>query len=472
MRSVNPGDMILSEKYRRLYQWPGLKARRTRAQEQAFYERGRAMGGSSAMNGMIAIRGMMEDFDIWEDLGCTGWSGEVVLPSFIRMEDDLNFGEKPYHGRGGPIPVYRSPMEEWGAVDLALKDAALNLGYGWSDDHNAPGSTGVSPYAFNARDGVRVSTNDGYLETARSRPNLEIIGNALVDRVELVGRRVTGVRVQIEETWTSVQGREIVLCAGALYSPAILMRSGIGPAGELGRLGIETVVDAPVGRNLVDHPGIQLILHLREWARRDSPDHRHVNCCVRYGSGLLDDFPNDMVMTSFTTFGTRKECLAYGLLAVSVRRSFSQGTVRITSLDPQVHPEIEMDLLSDERDLIRLRDGARRLLEIAGHPEVSAIAETMVLAGTGGPIDRLADAEKLNEVLFAECSDGAHPIGTCRMGPATDPRSVVDPDCRVVGVEGLRVADASIMPENPRANTNLTCIMIGEHAAERVKNGG
>ena len=472
MRSVNPGDMILSEGYRKLYQWPGLVARRTRVQEQRFYERGRAMGGSSAVNGMIAIRGMPEDFDIWEGLGCTGWSGNAVLSSFIRMEDDLNFGDKPYHGRGGPIPVYRSPMEEWGSVDLALKDAALSLGYGWSEDHNAPGSAGVSPYAFNARDRVRVSTNDGYLEPARNRPNLEILGDALVDRVELASRRATGVRVQREGAWTTIQGKEIILCAGAFHSPAILMRSGIGPASELRYLGVQDVVDAPVGRNLVDHPGIQLIPHIREEARRESPEHRHVNCCVRYGSGLLDDAANDMVMTSFSTFGTREECLSYGLLGVSVRRSFSQGTVRITSLDPQVHPQIEMDLLSDERDLVRLRDGARRLLAVARHPVVSAIADTMVLAGTGGPIDGLDDPKRLDEVLLAECSDGAHPIGTCRMGPAADPRSVVDPDCRVIGIDGLRVADASIMPENPRANTNLTCIMIGEHIAERIKSGG
>ena len=471
MRSVNPGDMILSEKYRDLYHWPGLMARRTRAQEPRFYERGRVMGGSSTVNGMIAIRGMSEDFDNWEGLGCTGWSGQAVLPSFIRLEDDLNFGDKPYHGRGGPIPVFRCPTEEWGTVDLALKDAALDLGYGWSDDHNAPGSTGVSPYAFNARDGVRVSTNDGYLEPARERPNLTILGDALVDCVEFQGRLATGVHVRIGEEWEHIRAKEIILSAGAFLSPIILMRSGIGPASELGSLGIETVADSPgVGRNLVDHPGMQFIIRLREEARRESPEHRHVNCCVRYSSGQLDDTPNDLIMTSFSTFGVSDECLTQGTIGISVRRSFSQGTVRITTTDPHVHPEIDLELLSDDRDMVRLRGGLQGLLKISRHPAISAIADSMVLAGTGRPVDILVDGKTLDDVFLAECTDGAHPIGTCRMGAITDPRSVVDPDCRVIGVDGLRVADASIMPENPRANTNLTCIMIGEHVAKLIQS--
>ena len=213
------------------------------------------MGGSSAVNGLVAIRGTPEDFDAWAELGCTGWSSDEVLPAFIRLEDDLNFADEPYHGRGGPIPIYRTPIEEWGAVDLALRDAALDLGYGWSDDHNAPESTGVSPYAMNVSDGTRVSTNDAYLEPSRDRGNLEIVGEALVDRVlfeDLLqngvnNRRATAVRVRTSEGWAQIRGGEIVLSAGAVLSPTILMRSGIGPAQELQALGIDTIVDAPGG---------------------------------------------------------------------------------------------------------------------------------------------------------------------------------------------------------------------------------
>ncbi len=165
---------------------------------------------------MLALRGMPEDFDIWAKLGCIGWSSEEVLPSFIRLEDDLDFGDEPYHGHGGPIPVSRTPLEKWGAVDLSLREATLDLGYGWSDDYNAPGSTGVSPAAMTIRDNVRVSTNDAHLEPARGRDNLEIIGDVLVDRVEFDGQRATGVRVRISGESTHIHGNEIILSAGAI----------------------------------------------------------------------------------------------------------------------------------------------------------------------------------------------------------------------------------------------------------------
>jgi 5-(hydroxymethyl)furfural/furfural oxidase len=188
------------------------------------------VGGSSAINTLAAIRGMPEDFDLWEQRGCTGWSFAQVLPAFIRLEDDLDFGDHPYHGRGGPIPVYRPPLETWEPLHGALRDAAPDLGYGWVDDHNALEGTGVSPWAMNMRNGRRVSTNDAYLEPARERPTLTIVGDALVDRVEFLGSRVTGVRVRTGSGGTVVHRRTVVLCAGAIHSPAILMRSGIGPA--------------------------------------------------------------------------------------------------------------------------------------------------------------------------------------------------------------------------------------------------
>jgi 5-(hydroxymethyl)furfural/furfural oxidase len=171
------------------HQWPNLMAQRTPLQPPALYLRGRGMGGSSAINGMAAIRGIPEDFDRWAALGCTGWSFADVLPAFKRLEDDRDFGDQPYHGRGGPIPVSRPPLDRWQPFHLALRDAALALGHGWADDHNAPESTGVSSAALNVRNEQRVSTNDAYLEPARGRPNLTIVGDALVDRVELEGRR-------------------------------------------------------------------------------------------------------------------------------------------------------------------------------------------------------------------------------------------------------------------------------------------
>ncbi|MGH8013353.1 MAG: GMC family oxidoreductase, partial [Candidatus Binataceae bacterium] len=211
MRIANPGPLIADYP---VYQWPGLKGYRTEVQRPIVYWRGRGLGGCSAINGQIAIRPPLDDFDQWAAIGCAGWSASDVLPAFIKLEDDREFGDKPYHGRGGPIPIYRAPRGHWGAVDHAVADAALDLGYGWSDDHNAPGSAGVSRYAINSRDGVRVSTNDAYLEPARGRSNLTIIGAALVAKVEFEHRRATYVRVRIAGEWRRISGREIILSAG------------------------------------------------------------------------------------------------------------------------------------------------------------------------------------------------------------------------------------------------------------------
>ena len=487
MRSHNHGEILLGEAFREAYQWPGLAARRTERQEAGPFVRGRGMGGSSAINGLIGLRGEMDDFDRWAALGCDGWSGLEVLPTFVRMEDDHNFGDAPYHGRGGPVPLCRVPVAEWGAVNLALRDAALESGYGWAEDYHVPGSTGVSPVALTVREDRRVSTNDGYLAPARGRENLTVVGGALVDRVvfaedegkEGVGgrRRAVGVRVGemdgVGGGETVVRGREILLCAGAVHSPAILMRSGIGPGAVLDAAGVKQVVDlAGVGQNVQDHPTVGLHLRLRPAARAGGPHARRTNCCVRYSSGLAGAGRNDMLMASCNVFGIEGEALERGVIVVSVFQAFSQGELRITSPDPQVEPVIEERMLSDRRDLVRLRDGVRRLFALAGHPAIAGIAEEISLGdlygGRQGAIDGSAGDEELDQWLLEACIDCFHIVGTCRMGAVDEPRTVVDPECRVVGVDGLRVIDASIMPEVPRANTHLTAVMIGEHMAERL----
>ena len=185
LRIPNPLRAIADDDYR----WPKLLARRTERQEPKLLWRGRAIGGSSTINGQIAIRGIPEDFADWVADGATGWGWQEVLPYFRRLESDVDFGDAPYHGKTGPIPVYRAPVEQWGHVDRALMKAAMALGYGWCDDHNAPQGTGVSPYAINSRQGLRISVNDGYLESARDRANLAIVGNAVVDTLTFEGNR-------------------------------------------------------------------------------------------------------------------------------------------------------------------------------------------------------------------------------------------------------------------------------------------
>lgn len=471
MRSPNPFGIILDPEASR-FRFDALQARRSSAQEPRPYWRGRGVGGSSSINGQIAIRGIPEDYDEWADEGCVGWAWPDVLPAFNRLEDDLDFGDTPYHGQDGPIPIYRAPVETWGKVDLALREAALDLGYGWNPDHNAPEGSGVSTYAINSRDGVRVSVNDGYLEPARSRPNLTIRGGVVVDRVlfDLDGPRATGVQAITVDGPREFRGATVILAAGSIHSPAILIRSGIGSAEELAALGIPVVADLPVGENLVEHSAVWIGLNLKPEARAAALDQRHTNCCVRYSSGLAGSGRNDMIVISMNVGGFGEEGRQRGLINVCTFQTFSRGRITVTSTDPLVDPEVDLAMLSDERDLVRLRDGMRRLQQIVAHPATQRITASTASWVTGESLAPDASDDELDAWLLANCQDCQHPIGTCRMGAPDDPRSVVDPECRVIGVQGLRVIDASIMPENPRANTHLTCVMIGELMAERLRS--
>jgi choline dehydrogenase len=469
IRIPNPMRAIGDDDYR----WPRLLARRTERQEPRLLWRGRAVGGSSTINGQIAIRGVPDDFERWCAQGCTGWGWQDVLPYFNKLESDVDFGDASYHGKDGPIPVYRAPVAAWGPVDRALRDAAVGLGYGWCEDHNAPEGSGASPYAINSRASVRVSTNDGYLEPARGRANLTIVGNALVSKFTFEGNRphVSGVQVEIDgREFTPRAVREVILSAGAIHSPAILQRSGIGPAAWLKAVDVPVIADLPVGENLLDHPLMPLFLHLREESRVTTLAHRHTNCCLRYSSGLAGAGENDMIVIAGNLVSPGFGDVTRGRLVVSVYQAFSQGTVRITTTDPRIDPQIDERMLSDERDLVRMRDGVRRLRVLARQDSVRAIADRIEYGSTGRSISEPLEPDELDDWLFAECSDAQHASGTCRMGNRDDRRSVVDPDCRVIGCSGLRVIDASIMPEVVRANTHLTTVMAAEKMADKLKS--
>ena len=484
MHYANPAP-IISETQFPQFLYPELKARRTAQQEPRLFWRGRGVGGSSSINGQFAIRALPEDFDNWEEQGCSGWSAERLMPFHNRLEDDLDYGDDEYHGRGGPIAIYRTPEAEWNPLDRAFKRAALALGYPECADHNAPLGEGVSPYACNRRDGRRVSTNEGYLEAARGRTNLTIQGDAIVDCVlfDETGRRAVGVRVSVAGEWQEQHGREVILCAGAVHSPAILQRSGIGPAEWLRDVGIEPRLELPVGHNLQDHPVITVYLRLRPEARQFDVHERHSNVCLRYSSGLANAGRTDMLLVSmvWVGLGTMADFASatwedpseleesFGLLGCWANQCFSRGELRLVAADPYIDPIVEENMISDERDLIRMRDGARRLFALARQPAIEEVADRVRLLPTGLALEELTSVDELDDWILSSASDIQHICGTCRMGAPNDPRSVVDPNCCVLGIENLRVIDASIMPDVPRANTNLTVIASGEYMAARLR---
>jgi 5-(hydroxymethyl)furfural/furfural oxidase len=482
LRSLN-GWRALDESACAAFQWQGLESRRTRTQEPRPHLRGRGLGGGSTVNGMMAIHAIPDDYDRWAASGCPGWSYAEMLPYVRRMESDADFGDRPYHGSGGPIPVQRLPRSAWGPADNALADAALGLGYPWCDDHNAPTATGVSPFGLNARDGARVTTNDAYLEPARGRANLRVLGGATVDRVLVERGRAVGVRVRVGNDWLEVRAERVVLSAGAIHSPAILLRSGIGPAGQVAQL--------PVGRGMQEHPLALFWLFPRPEARPDL-DARQANCLVRYSSELADAGLNDMFIASVNqTLAMADDAASHlamdgesgtwggagggqaaggpGLLCLWANEAHSRGWLELASPDPDVAPRIEQRLLDAAGDLRRLRDGVQRCLELVATGAFDAAFEHIAIDPTGTGLDALSDDAAIDAWLMATVGDTGHICGTCRMGAPDDPRSVVDPAGRVLGVDGLWVADASVFPDVPRANTNLPTIAAAERLSDLIR---
>lgn len=435
--------------------WPNLVATRAAGRTEELYVRGRGAGGSSSVNALGAIRGTVDDYERWAgELGCPGWGWPEMLAAFLRVEDDVDYGGDGLHGQGGPIPLWRVPFDEAPPLDRALTTAFGELGYPRCDDYHAPGATGLSRLALTLRDGRRVSTNDAYLEPARGRANLVVRGDVLVDRVLLDGRRATGVRTAGGE---EIEGRAVIVSAGAIHSPPILLRSGIGVGDGL-----------PVGRNLKEHaatPGFEIAL--KPSARMTSAAAPVFTAGMRYTSELADAGPNDMQMIWFGSIGPTDEALGGARLLGAVMRVFSHGEVRLRSDEPLDDPIVNFNMLADDRDRIRLRDCVVRMIEVTRHEAVTAITDGVTAMAT--PLDDLESDDAIDAWLSAYVTDYVHAVGTCRMGTPGDPAAVVDTDCRVIGYEQLRVCDASVMPDLPKANTNLTTIAIAERLLARIR---
>jgi len=437
--------------------------------------RGKLVGGSSAINTGVAIRGAPGDYDRWAELtGDERWGWEQCLPYFRAIEDDQDEGGD-FHGQGGPIPVRRWKREEIQPVQRGFYDACVAAGFNQDRDQNDPETTGITYAAMN-RGGpdamTRWSANLGFLAPARNRLNLTIRGHCLVDRVLVEEGRAVGLRVECDGEVQEVRGREIVLSAGAIMSPAILLRSGIGPAAELADLGIASVADLPgVGKHLMDHPMTPLLL--RPTPGTVDPEKPLLQTLLRYTSstGEFNDMQVYLLGHILYAPGGR-----YGAwqgdedgepewvfaVAPGVQLPNSFGSVTLASADHAEKPVIDLKFDEDESDRVRLREGARLAWRLAHSPELAPYHT--------GPVDldqeTLDDDAKLDAWIHGASSSMAHPTCTCPMGPDPAAGAVVDSEGRVHGVEGLRVVDGSIMPTLIRANTNFTCMMMGARIAD------
>ena len=500
--------------------WPGVAAalgprpgNMPDTRPRRLYNQGRLIGGTSSVNGMAANRGLPSDYASWAAKGATGWDWAGVLPYFKKLEADRDF-DGPLHGRDGPIPLKRQPRELWPGFTRGVIDAVADAGWRNIEDQNAVFEDGHFPVAFNNTETRRMGAAWCYLTLeARRRENLRIEGDTHVERLLLDGARVTGVRVRRDGASEDVAAREVIVSSGALQSPALLMRSGIGPAAHLSGLGIAIVADRPgVGRNLMEHPGVNLGCYMKRGARLVPGGlRRPMFAGLRWSSGLAGCPPGDMYLiptnkAQWHAIGDR-----LGLVMMWINRSFSTGEVRLSSADPQARLDIDFNMASDPRDMDRLVIGTRLMCRLVKSPHVQAAVEQVfpvsysdlarklgvasrtnaVLTMIGGAamdtspalrrwlISRLiadvpsvADLEHDEEAcrtwIRAAVTQHWHASCTCRMGAATDPMAVTDPEARVYGVQGLRVADASIMPSVPCANTNVPTMMIGEKVAAMV----
>ncbi|HYM15847.1 MAG TPA: GMC family oxidoreductase N-terminal domain-containing protein [Dehalococcoidia bacterium] len=455
LRNVNHGSFFDHD-------W-GLRYRPSRTSRTVAFPRGRVVGGSSAVNTAIALRGSHSDYDEWAALGNPRWSWEQVLPAFIRLETDLDFGG-PLHGTTGPIPIRRHPREELVPYQAAFLDGCAELGYPARPDHNDHTTTGYGPHPMNKRGTLRISTAIAYLAAARERPNLRISAETDVRRVVFRDGNVAGVEVRRGGTIETITAPNVVLACGAIHTPAVLVRSGIGPADVLDRLGVAVTraLDG-VGQHLQDHPAIGPTLVPKPGVA--SWDDPVIQTTLYYTSAGGGDW-NDMQIEplSFMHIPGAGELLLG--LAACVFKSYSYGRLEFESADVDAKPRIAMDYLSDERDYLKLREGLGRAVAVCHTRAVRAVHD-----GIRRPTDaELSDEAALEAWIRRNCATGAHPSCTARMGPADDPTAVVDDLGRVHGVHGLRIADASIMPRVPSANTNIPTIMIGERIAEFLRD--
>jgi choline dehydrogenase len=445
-----------------------------------YVPRGKGLGGSSNMNAMLYVRGRPLDYDTWEQQGATGWNWESVWPYFVKAEDNAR-GRSEFHGVGGPVRVeeQRSPRKLTGRIMQAVENAGVPR----IADYNGPEQDGLSPVQVFQKAGKRWSAADAYLRPAMKRPNLTVLTKQQVVGVELAGGRATGVKLAGGDVVKA--GREVILAAGAIGSPQLLLLSGVGPAAHLREVGVDVVHDLPgVGANLQDHPFLTLVWEstlgdslygadkpkpLLEWVlRKTGPLTSSVAeafAFVRTRAGLpAADIQFHLAPAYFADHGNEEfdgHAFTIGPVLVAPR---SRGSVTLRSSDPSAKPRILTNSLSEPEDLAALVAGVKLAREWAHTPPLAGETGREFHPGTDVESD-----EEIEAWVRAHVELIYHPVGTCRMGAADDEDAVLDPQLRVRGIDGLRVADASVFPLIPGGNTNAPVMMVAERAADLVR---
>ena len=476
------------------------------------YEQARVMGGGSSINGQLANRGSPEDYDEWERRGATGWNWDEVLPYFKKLERDLDFNGH-LHGQAGRIPIRRVFPDMWPGHANAVAEALKAEGVKWLDDQNGSFEEGCFPIAISNAYERRVSAATGYLDpTTRQRPNLEIVSETIVSQLYFEGTRCLGVELSNASGTRRCTASEVILSSGAIHSPALLLRAGIGPAHELQDLGVPVIANRPgVGKGLMDHPIIALASFIKPHARVNSNTRRHILLGWRYSSGI-DAEENDMCVVAASRTAWHAVGAQIGTMLLMVYKTFSEaGVVRLKSPDWHDSPDVHFSLLADQRDFDRLESGFHRLAQLQRSAAIEGATSDPFPAVWGDKVRQVGDVSARNKLITnvaAKALDGPaalrrqllnrfvtggyalddvlrspdrlrsfireavvgawHASSSCRMGSPDDRLAVTDPAGRVYGVQGLRVVDASIFPVIPRANPNIPVIMAAEKIADAI----
>jgi choline dehydrogenase len=448
--------------------------------------RGKVLGGSSSINGMVYVRGHARDYDTWEAMGARGWGFRHVLPYFKRLETGHG-GEEDWRGDNGPVHVTRGKMQN--PLYQAFIDAGRQAGYPVTADYNGRQQEGLGPFEMTVWRGRRWSTANAYLRPALRRANVRLQTRAMVRRVLLEDRRAVGVEyVHAGKITTARAAREVVLAASAINSPKLLMLSGIGPADHLGELGIGVVHHLPgVGQNLHDH--LEILLQVEclepitlngrmgllskgliglEWLlfKTGLGATNHFESCgfIRTRAGV--EYPDLQFhfLPAAIRYDGKAPSAGHGFqVHIGPNRSTSRGHLKLASADPSAPPRALFNYLSEPDDWRDFRTGIRLTREILAQPALARF-KGMELS----PGDHAVSDAALDDYVRDHVESAYHPCGTCRMGAPEDPMAVVDPECRVIGIEHLRIADASIIPQVTNGNLNAPCMVIGEKASDHI----